>query len=113
MAVKSGFAADGYDLMLEYLMSPENELEEYKSDDEITGMPTGLSIDEQGALIRAKLRLRVSTWRLVMSQIEYAFNASWLACKYLQGKRRTEKAQGEAAKSFIGKVNNFPDYPQS
>lgn len=107
LSVKSRFDSDNYDLLLEYLMDPENELENYKSHPDIADLPTGLSIEEQSSLMRARLVLRGSTWRYLLSQINYAYNAGWLACKFLNGKKRTEKVQDESAKEFMNKVKDL------
>jgi hypothetical protein len=88
-------------------MDPENELEDYKSDPDIANLQTGLNIREQSELLRARLVLRGATWRFLLSQIDYAFNAGWLACKYLNGKKRTEKIQEQEAESFMDKIKGL------
>ena len=103
LSIKSSFDSDNYDLLLEYLMDPENELESYKRHPEIANLPTGLSFEEQGILLHSRPFLHGSTWRYILAQINYSFNAGWLACKYLQGKNRTNNTQREAAESFMNK----------
>jgi hypothetical protein len=107
LSIKSRFDSDNYDLLLEYLMDPENELEDYKGDPDIANLQTGLNIREQSELLRARLVLRGATWRFLLSQIDYAFNAGWLACKYLNGKKRTEKIQEQKAESFMDKIKGL------
>ena len=107
LSIKSRFDSDNYDLLLEYLMDPENELEDYKSSPDIANLPTGLSINEQSELLRARFILRGSTWRFLLSQINYAFNAGWLACKYLKSKKRTEKTQAEETELFMNKIKGL------
>lgn len=104
---KSGFNSDSYDLLFEYLMDPEDELNVFKSDPDVCDLPTALDMTEQSQLLKARLKLRGSTWRYILSQIEYSFNAGWIKCKYLQGKKRTEQVQQAALENFMDDVKGL------
>ena len=103
----SGFNEDNYDLLLEYLMDPEETLDTYKKDDDDWARNTALNIDEQQSLLRAKLRLRPSTWRRILIQLEYAFNSGWIASKYTHHKKRTDEVREEALRDFMYKVKGI------
>ncbi|MFG0449238.1 hypothetical protein [Shewanella sp. YQ_9] len=103
----SGFNEDNYDLLLEYLMDPEETLDTYKKDDDDWARNTALNIDDQQSLLRAKLRLRPSTWRRILIQLEYAFNSGWIASKYTHHKKRTDEVREEALRDFMYKVKGI------
>jgi hypothetical protein len=88
-------------------MDPEDELKDYKSDKDLESMPTGLTVQDQALLFKARMRLRGSTYRYLLSLVEYAFNSGWLACKYLTGKKRTEKVQEDELRSFMDKIKGL------
>lgn len=95
---------NNYDLIFEHMLDPEENLDDSK--EAVSDMPTSLNIAEESCLLRAKLRLRTSTWRIFLNQIEYAFNMGWLASKYLKG-RRTEQAQASASEQFMDKIKSL------
>ena len=104
---KSGFTDINYDFILEMLMSSENELESTLKDIEIESLPTSLNQNSQSVFLRQKLRLRGPTWRIILSQMDYAFNSGWHACKYLKEKRRTDAVLLEEAQTFMDKIKGL------
>lgn len=101
IAQKAGLSDDNYDLVLEYLMSPEEDLEYVKIEAE--DLLTGLNLNNQLYLLRAKMKLHVSTWRILSRQIEYAYFNGWVECKNIIG-RRTNSAREQATIDFMKKI---------
>lgn len=97
-ASHNGYYYDTIDELIEYLIDPEDRLEKSTPDN----IPeSSLSLTRQFAITRAKLALRPHSWRTVLNQIDMAFRAGWLACKYLNGAKRTEKALDEKSAEYL------------
>ncbi|GAB3017957.1 hypothetical protein [Bowmanella dokdonensis] len=96
-AVNAGLNGDNYDLVLEYLLDPEEKLESAKQ--AVAEMPSGLDNQDQGKLLLAKLNLRPSSQRYLLSQLKHSFNQGWLACK--QTKKRTVQTRDQASEEYM------------
>ena len=79
VARKANLQDENYDLILEYLLDPEDELEPAKQHVAELDLPSSLDVDDMSVLLRAKLRLRGATWKSILSTIDYAFSAGWFA----------------------------------
>lgn len=104
IAMKAGLNGDNNDLVLEYLMSPEEDLTQAKIDAEV--LPTALDLPTQSALLKAKMQLQVSTWNMILSQIKYAYEKGWVDCKYIKGKK-TDTLQKQATINFMNKIRGL------
>jgi hypothetical protein len=107
LAHKSGLQSENYDLIFEYLMDPEDELEPAKQQVADLDLPSGISLDARSMLLRSKLRLRISTWKSILLTVDHAFSAGWFACKALHAKKRTDAAREAAAQQFLDKLNGL------
>jgi hypothetical protein len=107
LAEKSGLKNDSYDLLLEYLLDPEDELETHKNDDELLALATALDQRQHIKLMKAKLRLRKHTWINVLNILDFSFRAGWKACKELKTNKRTQQSLDMAAKDYHDKVKGL------
>jgi hypothetical protein len=107
LAEKSGLKNDSYDLLLEYLLNPEDELETHKNDDELLKLASGLDQQQHIILMKAKLSLRKHTWINVLNILDFSFRSGWQACKVLKTNKRTQHALDEAAKDYQDKVKGL------
>ena len=107
MAKKTGLQDDNYDLMLDYLLDPNEDLEPAKLDVEKLGLESGLDFETRSEKLRVKLRFRGTSWRHILATFEYAFKCGWLACHATHAKRRTEKLMEAAANDFVEKLKGF------
>ncbi|MBN7820512.1 hypothetical protein [Bowmanella yangjiangensis] len=99
-AAKAGLDGDNYDLVLEYLLDPEEDLESAKQ--AVAELPSGLNTQDQGQLLQTKLKLRPSSQRYFHSQLEHAFGHGWLACK--AAKQRSDKHRDQACEDFMQNI---------
>ncbi|WP_102795404.1 hypothetical protein [Bowmanella denitrificans] len=102
LAAKAGLDGDNYDLVLEYLLDPEENLDSAKQ--AVAELPSGLNTQDQGQLLQAKLKLRPSSQRYLYSQLEHAFGHGWLACK--AAKQRTDKHRDQACEDFMRELKS-------
>ncbi|GAA0345447.1 hypothetical protein GCM10009092_07400 [Bowmanella denitrificans] len=102
LAAKAGLDGDNYDLVLEYLLDPEEDLDSVKQ--AVAELPSGLNTQDQGQLLQAKLKLRPSSQRYFYSQLEHAFGRGWLACK--AAKQRTDKHRDQACEDFMRELKS-------
>tara|TARA_R110000868_G_scaffold36591_3_gene129777 strand:- start:1088 stop:1702 length:615 start_codon:yes stop_codon:yes gene_type:complete len=107
MAKKTGLQDDNYDLMLDYLLDPNEDLEPAKIEVEKLGLESGLDFETRSEKLRVKLRFRGSSWRHILATFEYAFKSGWLACQATHAKRRTDKIMEESANDFVEKLKGF------
>ncbi|MDU0355200.1 hypothetical protein RS130_16000 [Paraglaciecola aquimarina] len=107
VALKAGFKDDNYDLFLEYLLDPEEEMTSAKAEVADMSMKSALNINEKAELLRAKLRFRKTTYDYMLSLMEYAFRSGWLAAKSLPAKRRSDAALDEAVKEHVSALKGL------
>ena len=110
MAKTSGLKKDSYDLLLKYLLDPEDELEPNKTDDELLKLTSALDQPQHIQLLKAKLRLRKHTWINVLNIVDFFFRSGWHACKVLKTNKRTQKALDEAAMDYKDKVKGLESW---
>lgn len=97
-ASANNFNFHTYDELFEFLIDPEERLEPKIA---VSEPDSSVSLTKKFRITRARLTLRPHSWRTVLNQIDMAFRAGWLACKYLNGAKRTEKALDEKAAEFL------------
>ncbi|MDC8832888.1 hypothetical protein [Alteromonas gilva] len=107
MAQRTGLAEDNYELLFEYLLDPNEDLEPSKQEVSTLDIESGLDFEARSEKLRAKLRFRPHSWKHILDVYEYAFKMGWAACKALHAKKRTVEARDEAAKAFADKLNGF------
>lgn len=101
VAIKAGFKDDNYDLFLEYLLDPEEEMTSAKAAVADMDIGSSLSVSEKSELLRAKLRFRKTTYDYMLSLMEYAFRSGWFAAKHLHAKKRTDAALDQAVREHV------------
>ena len=107
IADKARLGNENYDLILEYLMDPEWEIQTAKEHVAELEMPLGIDVHDKGQLLRAKLRFRASTFQYMLSLIEDAFKMGFLACKAMHAKKRTSAAIQEAANEHLDRLKGL------
>ena len=98
---------DSIDELIEYLIDPEDRLD-IRHNPSSDVPESALSQTRQFKITKASLSLRPHTWKLILNQINMAFHAGWLACKYLNGPKRTQKALEEHAEDYMNKLDGRP-----
>ena len=89
---------DDYDMLLEYLLDPEEELAPQKQ--AISQMDSSLSVEATTRVMLAKLQLRPSTRQTVLLAIRLAFEHGWQHGKAHKGKR-TPAVIESAAETYL------------
>lgn len=76
---------DDYDMLVEFLLDPEENLEPTRQ--HVSDLDTGLTQEQLTQLMLAKLSLRQSTRKKVLNAIQQAYEAGWVEGKAHKGKR--------------------------
>lgn len=101
-AADNNFYYDSMDQLIEFLIDPEERLENSKG---IISPPSSLDVIESFKITRSKLSLRPHTWSVILNYLDFTYRAGWLACKHLSGAKRTDKALDDHAKQYITDIN--------
>ncbi|MDU0352533.1 hypothetical protein RS130_00195 [Paraglaciecola aquimarina] len=107
VAIKAGFKDDNYDLFLEYLLDPEEEMSSAKAEVADMDLDSRLNVSEKAELLRAKLRFRKTTYQYMLSLMEHAFRSGWFAAKHLHAKKRTDAALDDAVKEHVSELKGL------
>lgn len=106
VAKQSGLGSESYDLILEYLLDPAEDMGRAKSLVDDTGYKSGLNANLTAYLLNAKLRFRRATWENMLTVIRFAFESGWCSCKKTHSKKRTDENMNALMEKFIDNITD-------
>jgi hypothetical protein len=95
---------DDYDMVLEYLLDPEEDLEPHKQP--LGHFDSSLGPEQATQVMLAKLQLRPATRKTVLNALQQAFEQGWLKGKSHPGKR-TPAALDAATTAYMDQVKGL------
>lgn len=95
---------DDYDMVLEYLLDPEEDLEPHKQP--LGHFDSSLGPEQATQVMLAKLQLRPATRKTVLNALQQAFEQGWLKGKAHSGKR-TPAALDAATTAYMDQVKGL------
>ena len=98
-AEHAGLHEDSYDLVLEYLLSPDEDVQAAKL--QIQNMPTALSLKELPKLIKRRTEQQGNLITFIKLQQEVAYKAGWNDCKTQPAKKRENADMQSAMEEFM------------
>ena len=88
---------DDYDMLVEFLLDPEEDLEPTRQ--HVSDLDSGLTVEQATRIMLTKLSLRKSTRKTVLNAIQQAYEAGWKDGKAHKSKRESSSAALDAAAS--------------